>query len=162
MEPSPPCTTIWTYLSFSELTNRADAVFFIYAGTPGLVYDGQVTLNIGWQKAKLAVDLSIWTIYCMKHLILPQTNTFFVSPGCFSSNLRTFLSNFVATDVYALSIKFLKSLPAVFFPFLVWAKFWVPPLPRIWSWDIVFDSRDHYFWYSRTQGFSKIYHIYGF
>ena len=31
-----------------------------------------------------------------------------------------------------------------------------------WSWDFVFDSRDHYFWYSRTQGFSKIYHMYGF
>ena len=38
------------------------------------------------------------------------------------------LSNFVATDVYALSIIFLKSLPADFFPFLVWAKFWVPVL----------------------------------
>jgi len=37
-----------------------------------------------------------------------------------------------------------------------------PTNPRIWSWDFVFDSRDHYFWYSRTQGFSKIYHIYGF
>ena len=37
-----------------------------------------------------------------------------------------------------------------------------PINPRIWSWDIVFDSRDHYFWYSRTQGFSKIYHMYGF
>ena len=40
------------------------------------------------------------------------------------------LSNFVATDVYALSIIFLKSLPADFFPFLVWAKFWVPVLVR--------------------------------
>ena len=80
----------------------------------------------------------------------------------FPSHLRTFLLNFVATGVYALSLNILKSLPAVFFPFLVWAKFWVPPLPRIWSWDIVFDSRDHYFWYSRTQGFSKIYHMYGF
>ena len=39
--------------------------------------------------------------------------------GLFSSHLRTFLSNFVVTDVYALSLKFLKSLPAVFFPFLV-------------------------------------------
>ena len=29
------------------------------------------------------------------------------------------LSNFVATDVYALSLKISKSLPAVFFPFLV-------------------------------------------
>ena len=39
--------------------------------------------------------------------------------GLFPSHLRTFLSNFVVTDVYALSLKFLKSLPAVFFPFLV-------------------------------------------
>ena len=27
--------------------NRADAVFFISAGTPGMVYHGQVILNIG-------------------------------------------------------------------------------------------------------------------
>ena len=37
----------------------------------------------------------------------------------FPSHLRTFLLNFVATGVYALSLKILKSLPAVFFPFLV-------------------------------------------
>ena len=29
-------------------------------------------------------------------------------------------------------------------------------LKKKFSWDFVFDSRDHYFWYSRTQGFSKI------
>ena len=37
----------------------------------------------------------------------------------FPSHLRTFLLNFVATGVYALSLNILKSLPAVFFPFLV-------------------------------------------
>ena len=37
----------------------------------------------------------------------------------FLLNLRTFLSIFGATNVYALPLKFLKSLPADFFPHLV-------------------------------------------
>ena len=45
--------------------------------------------------------------------------TFLANLRTFLLNLRTFLSNFVATDVYALSLKFLKSLPAAFFPHLV-------------------------------------------
>ena len=49
----------------------------------------------------------------------------------FLLNLRTFLSIFVTTDVYALPLKFLKSLPADFFPHLVWAKFWVPLLTSL-------------------------------
>ena len=57
-----------------------------------------------------------------QHIILPQVIVLFVECRSFPPHLRTFLSNFVATDVYALS---LKSLPGVFFPFLVWAKFWV-------------------------------------
>ena len=57
------------------------------------------------------------------------------------------LSNFVATDVYALSIIFLKSLPADFFPFLVWAKFWVPVLTEgkkflISSWSMRLTGRN--------------------
>ena len=50
---------------------------------------------------------------------LSNLQTFLSNLQTFLSNLLTFLLNFVATDVYALSIKFLKSLPAVFFPFLV-------------------------------------------
>ena len=30
-----------------NIADRADAVFFIYAGTPGMVYHEQVILNIG-------------------------------------------------------------------------------------------------------------------
>ena len=51
-----------------------------------------------------------------QHIILPQVIVLFVEFKSFPPHLRTFLSNFVATDVYALS---LKSLPGVFFPFLV-------------------------------------------
>ena len=57
-----------------------------------------------------------------QHIILPQVIVLFVECKSFPPHLRTFLSNFAVTDVYALS---LKSLPGVFFPFLVWAKFWV-------------------------------------
>ena len=88
------------------------------------IFHGQVILNIGWQKMKLAVDLSVWTIYCMKHIFFLKL-IFFVKPGSFSSNLRTFLSNFVATDVYAL---LLKSYPEDFRPILSWAEIWVTPL----------------------------------
>ena len=44
-----------------------------------------------------------------------QMYEFFVKFMDFLLNLRTFLSIFVATDVYALPLKFLKSLPADFF-----------------------------------------------
>ena len=57
-----------------------------------------------------------------QHIIPPQIIVLFVEFKSFPPHLRTFLSNFVATDVYAL---FLKSLPGVFFPFFVWANFWV-------------------------------------
>ena len=67
---------------------------------------------------KLAVDLSVWTIYCMKHIFFLKL-IFFVKPGSFSSNLRTFLSNFVPTDVNAL---LLKSYPEDFRPILSWAS----------------------------------------
>ena len=86
-----------------------------------------------------------------QHIILPQVIVLFVECKSFPPHLRTFLSNFVATDVYALS---LKSLPGVFFPFLVWAKFWVallsPPSPiistEIWvvkQWLSLVSLQDH-------------------
>ena len=46
-----------------------------------------------------------------------------------------FTQSFVTTNVYALPLKFLKSLLADFFPHLVWAKFWVPLL----CWSLVPD-----------------------
>ena len=65
-----------------------------------------------------------------QHIIIPEVSVLFVESRFFFSHISALLlSNFVATDVYALSLKFLKSLPAVFFPYLVWAKFWVPLLP---------------------------------
>ena len=51
-----------------------------------------------------------------QHIILPQVIVLFVECKSFPPHLRTFLSNFVAKDVYALS---LKSLPRLLFPFLV-------------------------------------------
>ena len=138
---------IYALLGVKKMTNIRYAGVFICCRTVSLHQAGDLTC---W--------IAIFQIWggIVSNVLCSHTGDFF------PSHLRTFLLNFVATGVYALSLKILKSLPAVFFPFLVWAKFWVPPLPRIWSWDIVFDSRDHYFWYSRTQGFSKIYHMYGF
>ena len=69
------------------------------------IFHGQVILNIGWQKMKLAVDLSVWTIYCMKHIFVLKL-TFFCQTWIFFLDLRTFLSNFVPTDVNALLLKF--------------------------------------------------------
>ena len=63
-----------------------------------------------------------------QHIIPPQIIVLFVEFKSFPPHLRTFLLNFVATDVYALS---LKSLPGVFFPFLVWANFWVVLLSQV-------------------------------
>ena len=68
--------------------------------------------------------------------------------GIFSQilgNVRTFLIKFVATKVFKIFPKslpgvsfhcreyfsLLKSLPGVFFPFLVWSKIWVPPLDKV-------------------------------
>ena len=51
-----------------------------------------------------------FTLFCRDDMIVQA-----FSPHIYA----LFLSNFVVTDVYALSLKFLKSLPAVFFPFLV-------------------------------------------
>ena len=34
-------------IKHKNIADRADAVFFIYAGTPGMVYHEQVILNIG-------------------------------------------------------------------------------------------------------------------
>ena len=105
-------------IKHKNIADRADAVFFIYAGTPGMVYHEQVILNIGWQKMKLAVDLSVWTIYCMKHIFVLKL-TFFCQTWIFFLDLRTFLSNFVPTDVNAL---LLKSYPEDFRPILSWAS----------------------------------------
>ena len=82
------------------------------------IFHGQVILNIGWQKMKLAVDLSVWTIYCMKHIFVLKL-TFFCQTWIFFLDLRTFLSNFVPTDVNAL---LLKSYPEDFRPILSWAS----------------------------------------
>ena len=67
------------------------------------------------------------TIYALFCRILSQQTFTHSRTWIFFSNLRTFLSNFVATDVYALLF---KSLPRVFFPILVWAKIRVPLLWR--------------------------------
>ena len=50
---------------------------------------------------------------------LSNLRTFLLNLQTFFVEFTHFLSNFVATDVYALSLKILKSLPAVFFPYLV-------------------------------------------
>ena len=55
-----------------------------------------------------------------QHIIPPQIIVLFVEFKSFPPHLRTFLSNFVATDVYALS---LKSLPGVFFSFPCLSQF---------------------------------------
>ena len=69
-----------------------------------------------------------------QHIIIPEVSVLFVESRSFFSHISALLlSNFVATDVYALSLKISKSLPAVYFPFLVWAKFWVPPLVLVIS-----------------------------
>ena len=67
---------------------------------------------------KLAVDLSVWTIYCMKHIFVLKL-TFFCQTWIFFLDLRTFLSNFVPTDVNAL---LLKSYPEDFRPILSWVS----------------------------------------
>ena len=64
------------------------------------------------------------------------------SIGHFPTDLRIILSHFVAKEVYALLLKSLprvffslpgRAMPGVFFPFLVWAKIWVPPLTLAWA-----------------------------
>ena len=50
---------------------------------------------------------------------LANLRTFLSNLRTFLLKLRTFLSIFVVTDVYALPLKLLKSLPADFFPHLV-------------------------------------------
>ena len=77
-----------------------------------------------------------------------EITIFFVK---FTDFLVEFTHFFVATDVYALPLKFLKSLLADFFPHLVWAKFWVPLL--CWSLvpDIIFQSP--WTWAPRNSGY---------
>ena len=54
-----------------------------------------------------------------QHIIPPQIIVLFVEFKSFPPHLRTFLSNFVATDVYAL---LLKSYPEDFRPILSWVS----------------------------------------
>ena len=93
----------------------------------------------------------IWThfpevsvLFCGIQVFFPHISTLFLSNfvatnvyvlfcefGSFFPHISSLLLlNFVATDVYALSLKILKSLPAVFFPYLVWL-FSLPCLSKI-------------------------------
>ena len=79
--------------------------------------------------APITYDLNICTVprsdpsllsILSQHIIIPEVSVLFVESRSFFSHISALLlSNFVATDVYALSLKISKSLPAVFFPFLV-------------------------------------------
>ena len=57
------------------------------------IFHGQVILNIGWQKMKLAVDLSVWTIYCMKHIFVLKL-TFFCQTWIFFFKFTHFFVEF--------------------------------------------------------------------
>ena len=73
-----------------------------------------------------------WCAFCGIQVIFPHISALFLSNFVATDVYALFvwtqvffphisallLSNFVATDVYALSLKFWKSLPAVFFPYL--------------------------------------------
>ena len=78
-----------------------------------------------------------------QHIIIPEVSVLFVESRSFFSHISALLlSNFVATGVYALSLKISKSLPAVFFlslfepnsEFQSWCVLYFPLSLLTWNW----------------------------
>ena len=112
-EHYPQCTyvTEWTQvelyapinLGFSnDFTSWFESVSYLSLSGPNILFLTQTPLLCLFYLNTLSWS---WCAFCGIQVIFPHI--FALS-----------LSNFVATDVYALSLKFWKSLPAVFFPYL--------------------------------------------
>ena len=144
----------------SERTSGVPPVIF-NAETPGLGHHGQVILNIVWQKMKLEVDLSIWTIHCMKHWFFLKLGFFLANLDIFSSNLRTFLSNFVAKDVYALLLNLARSFfspcrqafflslskpKSEFHPCFITASSWIPIQESSHTYQELLEVQNSVYW----------------